>query len=216
MKYCVYKHTAPSGKVYIGITSKNPLDRWKNGHGYKSNPHFWNAIVKYGWDNFQHEILFSNLTKKEACQKEIELISEYQSNNFDYGYNRSSGGEHAGSGVEKSAETRLKISQSLHGRKMSEEAKKHSGEAHRGLKRSEETKRKMSEIAKLRGVSESTKEKTRVQIICIQTKEIYPSINEAARSTGILRTAISNCCCGRARSAGGFTWQYFNDQKERR
>ena len=41
--YCVYKHTSPSGKVYIGQTSINPLDRWQNGKGYKKQA-FYNAI----------------------------------------------------------------------------------------------------------------------------------------------------------------------------
>ena len=99
--YCVYKHTTPNNKVYIGITSKNPLERWNNGHGYASNKHFTNAIMKYGWDNIQHEILFEGLTKEEACQKEIELIAFYKSNNCEFGYNRSSGGEWSAIGAYK-------------------------------------------------------------------------------------------------------------------
>lgn len=91
--YCVYKHTTPSQKVYIGITSMNPLKRWRNGNGYRNNFHFWNAIVKYGWDNIQHEILCEGLSKEEACQKEIKLIALYKSNNPDCGYNNSIGGE---------------------------------------------------------------------------------------------------------------------------
>lgn len=56
--YIVYRHTSPSGKVYIGITSRQPEQRWLNGNGYKDSPKFYNAIKKYGWDNFNHEILF--------------------------------------------------------------------------------------------------------------------------------------------------------------
>lgn len=215
MKYCVYKHTSPNGKVYIGITSRNPLSRWKNGHGYKNNPHFWNAIVKYGWDNFKHEILFDGLTKDEACEKEVELIAKYKSNEYQFGFNRSSGGEFAGSGVFKSNATKQKISRSLTGRKMTEEEKRKSAEAHIGLKRSEETKRKMSEIAKKRGVSEKTREKTRTQVVCVETGKVYSSINEAARCTGILRTSIGNCCCGRSKSAGKYTWIYATKNKKK-
>ena len=65
-KYCVYKHTSPSNKVYIGITI-NPKRRWNKSH-YKYNEHFNNAINKYGWDNFNHEILFSNLTIEDATK----------------------------------------------------------------------------------------------------------------------------------------------------
>lgn len=35
--YCVYKHTSPSGKVYIGITVQNPLYRWNKGNGKKKS-----------------------------------------------------------------------------------------------------------------------------------------------------------------------------------
>lgn len=34
-KWCVYIHTVPSGKKYVGLTSKNPEDRWRNGRGYQ-------------------------------------------------------------------------------------------------------------------------------------------------------------------------------------
>lgn len=32
--WSVYKHTSPSGKVYIGITSRDPTKRWANRWGY--------------------------------------------------------------------------------------------------------------------------------------------------------------------------------------
>ena len=66
MAYSVYKHTSPNGKVYIGITSRKPEQRWSNGYGYVKNKHFTHAINKYGWENIKHEILFSNLTKEST------------------------------------------------------------------------------------------------------------------------------------------------------
>ena len=67
--FCVYIHTSPSGKRYIGITGQKPERRWrKNGLGYKDHTYFWNAICRYSWDNFKHEIVASNLTKEEAEQ----------------------------------------------------------------------------------------------------------------------------------------------------
>lgn len=86
--YLVYKHTAPNGKVYIGITGFDPQYRWlNNGRGYKHQTTFFNAIIKYGWINFQHEILFENLTEEEALDKEEELIQQYKSYDRRYGYN---------------------------------------------------------------------------------------------------------------------------------
>lgn len=70
--FCLYVHENKiNGKCYVGITSKQPPQkRWGlNGIGYKGQ-YFYNAINKYGWDNFEHHILFSNLTVDEASQKE--------------------------------------------------------------------------------------------------------------------------------------------------
>lgn len=92
MGYYVYKHTSPSGKIYIGITQQRPEKRWGGGTGYDYNDHFIRAIRKYGWANFKHEILFENLTREEAISKEIELIAQYDSTNRDKGYNVSLGG----------------------------------------------------------------------------------------------------------------------------
>ncbi|GEM_PF-2405768 len=108
--YTVYKHTAPNGKVYIGITCKTTTARWNNGNGYKKNTHFFNAIQKYGWEHIQHEVLYTGLTKEEAEQKEIELIAEYKSNDEKYGYNKSTGGECGATGCHRSRETRAKMS----------------------------------------------------------------------------------------------------------
>ena len=66
-KYLVYKHTAPNGKVYIGITSQSPQRRFNNGRGYYHNDHFKRAIEKYGWKGFSHEILTEDLNARRSC-----------------------------------------------------------------------------------------------------------------------------------------------------
>jgi hypothetical protein len=97
-KYSVYKHIFPNKKVYIGITGTKPEKRWKsNGSGYYNQTLVFKAILKYGWDNVKHEVLFIGLTKEEAEQKEIELISQYKSTNVRYGYNNTNGGNCIGS-----------------------------------------------------------------------------------------------------------------------
>lgn len=94
-KWCVYMHTNKiNGKKYIGITSRTPTKRWrKDGKGYKRHLHFWNAIQKYGWNNFRHEIILQNETFEFACKAERCLIKHYKSNNPKYGYNDTLGGE---------------------------------------------------------------------------------------------------------------------------
>lgn len=77
--------------MYIGITSKDPEERWKNGLGYDSQP-FFNAIKKYGWNEFEHEIIAEHLTKNEACDMEKTLIKEFHTLLNENGYNASIGG----------------------------------------------------------------------------------------------------------------------------
>lgn len=97
-KWCVYKHTAPNGKVYIGITSQKPERRWRtNGEGYiqDTQKKFKNAIKKYGWKNFKHEIIENNLSSLElANEREKYWISIYDS--YHNGYNSTVGGDALG------------------------------------------------------------------------------------------------------------------------
>lgn len=118
-KWAVYMHTSPSGKTYVGITSKkDPRDRWgHNGILYKYNTLFWNAIQKYGWDNMKHEILYENLEEMEAKNMEIMLISMYKS--ADMSYNISDGGDGCSYVMHQSQ--RDNISKALKGRKKSPE-----------------------------------------------------------------------------------------------
>ncbi len=154
--YCVYKHTSPSGKIYIGITCQNPLKRWDNGNGYRNNKYFSLAIKKYGWNNFMHEILFSKLSKEEAESKEIELIAFYKSNQREFGYNIENGGKAKG---KCSEETKQLISKIQKGRKPSKLMLERAMQANTGKHRSEETKRKISQSQKGKIMSKEAREK---------------------------------------------------------
>ena len=105
--YCVYKHTTPSGKVYIGITSQTPQKRWNKGRGYLKNEYFNRAIKKYGWELIQHEIIATGLSREAACKEEKKLIALYKSNDSAFGYNITAGGDHC----QHTEETKRKISE---------------------------------------------------------------------------------------------------------
>jgi group I intron endonuclease len=92
-EYYVYKHTTPNNKVYIGITKQNPNRRWRNGHGYSDSVLFFNAIIKYGWVNITHEILKEGISFEEANELEKYYIALYKSNQREFGYNITQGGE---------------------------------------------------------------------------------------------------------------------------
>jgi len=101
-RWCVYIHISPSGKKYVGITSKDPKNRWgKNGHKYleKKNgnyrhPAMANALIKYpNWNEWKHYILLQNETEKYAKAAEICLIKAYRTTDCRYGYNCTNGGD---------------------------------------------------------------------------------------------------------------------------
>lgn len=85
--YSVYRHTFPNGKVYIGITSNDPLVRWDNGMGYASNQKMFFDIVQYGWKNIEHEVLKNGLSKDEANDMEQSLISAFGDKGRELTYN---------------------------------------------------------------------------------------------------------------------------------
>lgn len=209
-KYCVYMHTAPNGKVYIGITCRKPKKRWDNGNGYKNNPHFYNAITKYGWGNFTHDILFADLSKEEAEAKEIELISKYDSTNRTKGYNHELGGNAQGKVTD---EIKKKISEARkgkctgaehprYGKTFSAEHRRKLSEARRGKIISEETRKKISESSK------GDKSAHCKPIVCVNTGIVYSNALKIEAELGINRANICSCCKGKRKTAGGFRWQY--------
>lgn len=109
--FIVYIHINKiNEKVYIGQTCKSFKSRCGvKGKNYKNSTHFWNAINKYGWNNFEHNILYTNLTGNEANEIERQLILKYNSNNQNYGYNMDDGGNN---GNKKSEETKNKLRKS--------------------------------------------------------------------------------------------------------
>lgn len=91
--YCVYTHKNKiNDKVYIGVTQQNANRRWQKGAGYEGT-HFGNAVKKYGWDAFTHEIIAEGLSREDAFEREKELIKEYKSTDPNFGYNVSVGGK---------------------------------------------------------------------------------------------------------------------------
>lgn len=110
--YCVYAHINKSNnKIYVGQTKfgDDPNKRWRDGKGYQGCACFYQAIQKYGWDGFEHELIASNLTQKEANSFEELLISLLRTRESACGYNIQPGGDnHEWSDVSK-----LKMAKSL-------------------------------------------------------------------------------------------------------
>lgn len=111
--YIVYLHiNRINKKIYVGITKfSDPNKRWGNGRGYRKNVVFNRAIKKYGWNNFDHIILFRGLSKCAASIIESLLIKRYSKR--DTCYNIASGGQGT---LAMNDKIREKISRSCMGR----------------------------------------------------------------------------------------------------
>lgn len=191
--YCVYKLTSPSGKVYIGLTGQKPEERWKNGKGYHGNPYLLNAIDKYGWENFNHEILYSNLSYEEANALEYKTIKEYKSNQREFGYNIQNGGN---STDKLGEEVKNKISDTL-----KEYFRNHDSPMY-GKKHTEES------IVKNLLPQKTRKEVQQIDIVTGEVIATYPSQSAAARAIGTTHTGISYACRGKYKQLRGYRWQY--------
>ena len=213
--YCVYVHTNKiNGKKYVGLTSQDPERRWKHGYGYKGSTYFYNAIQKYGWDSFTHEIIADNLSKKEAQDMESKLIVEYKTQNENFGYNLESGGsapQHSDATIEK-----LRLLNKS--RIVSEETKKKMREADKLRpihKHTEEAKLKISAAKIGHKVSDETKEKLRKafsqKVICVEMNKIFNSMKEAAEYFDLSKCTISAVIKGRNKTAGGYHWKLISD-----
>lgn len=168
-----------NNKKYIGITSQSTAKRWGLGSGYKKQSIFYNAIKRYGWNNFKHEILLHNLTLLEANLFERLVIKYYKSANRKYGYNEQYGGnsngkhsistrkkisksrkgkcagaKHVNFGKHLSQNIRNKIGKSNQGKIRTEEMKEKNRIAHLDKHHTEITKQKISTIMKMKNINQ--------------------------------------------------------------
>lgn len=147
----IYKitHTS-SGRIYIGQTcdKKGIKNRW-SGHISASNrksdqTYFHRAIRKYGKDSFTI-CMIEECSKDLLNEREIFYISRFKSNQKEYGFNMSSGGD--GGQNTMSDEVRMKISLANKGKKrkpLTEETKLKISQANKGRVRTREERDKIS------------------------------------------------------------------------
>lgn len=186
-KYTVYIHVnKANGKKYVGITSQPVERRWREGHGYKRNHHFFRAIEKYGWDNFEHIIVETNIPLERAARLEESLIKKYNTTDKNLGYNKSTGGEASAKG------NRFRLT---------EEQKKRQREAMTGKPKTEAHKKALSEAR----IGKPNYKKRR-PVICVETGVVYSGVNEAKAETHIEH--ISRACNGKLKTAGGYHWRF--------
>lgn len=223
-------HVFPNDKIYVGITSKEPEKRWlKDGYGYRNQQLVYSAIKKYGWDNIQHVIVARNVSYESAKNIEIDLISLYDTNNRENGYNISPGGDLISEesrkkisisriGQHPTEEARRKMSEGRKGKKKSIEHRRKIGEAHKGKKMSEEFCKKMSEIAKNRH-RDTDKDPRNIPVLQYRISDgefvaRYVSAPKAGRELGVNYSHIHECAKDKRRQVADCVWIYEKDATE--
>lgn len=84
-----------NGKIYIGKTEKSIEDRWKKHLlcvKNKVNRYLYDAMNKYGIDNFSISEIEKCNSREELNEREKYWIKLYNSINKDFGYNMQEGG----------------------------------------------------------------------------------------------------------------------------
>lgn len=122
----IYKITnRENGKLYIGITTCGYKARWYKhcSDAYRGSQYPLHlAINKYNPEGFNVEVIETCNSIEQLKEREIYWISELKTLSSQNGYNVSLGGE-SSYGVKRSVETRLKISNSKKGKRLSDTTK---------------------------------------------------------------------------------------------
>jgi group I intron endonuclease len=213
----IYKITNPAGSVYIG-QAVNFSKRWAQ-HRCLKNPKGQSAIYrsfkKYGVSAHSFEVIVEGIDLDELTAYEALYINFYKHKGCNM-LNISPAGARAGSG------------------KWSDERKEHQRKLMLGRTFTEEAKRKMSVAAYHRtnehkanlriaflnnGVSEKQKahyqkEGKRLSKAVVQFAKDgafiaeYESGSVAAKQLNIVRSGLTKCARGEAKTAGGFIFKY--------
>jgi len=220
--YCVYTHSKPNGDVfYVGKGTPARPSR-KDGRNI-----WWHRTVeKHG--SYKIDIVENMLTNEEAIELEMFLISEAKDAGWNL-CNLTDGGEglrgfnhseesrqkmkisnkgKAPKGHKLSEEHKAKLSLAKKGKRLSEEHKKILSEAQKGRKFTKETRLKISAALKGRKISEEHKAKLHRQVRCIDTGEIFESVNAACKKLGVHRQNIAKVADGRLKKTGGYRFEY--------
>lgn len=193
--YSIYLHrNKENKKVYIGATRQKPERRFQNGYGYMAFKDFWADIKKCGWNNFEHEILESGLSREEASEKEEYYVKKYNSTNPKYGYNTIVGGFNP---------KRPDVSEMM-------KKRKGVNNPHFGKAAHPNTKIALLEYAKNQPLGADNP----CAIPAIQFTKSgefvarYGCILDAQKTLGKKFSHISECCKGKRKSSNGYIWRY--------
>ena len=211
--YSIYIHTnLINKKTYVG-KAINPKSRWGiDGKGYKSCPRFWSAIQHYGWNNFNHKILETNLSAKEAIEREKYYISLYDSTNPQKGYNMTEGGT---GGNTHASWTEEQIRD--YSKRCTKENERRMRETDWSEKLSQSQKerwKREKELGIIRNIPRGKTHPKAKRVKCLETGQIFDCCADAAEWLGYDRKKswfISRVASGLRNTCKGYHWEFVNE-----
>lgn len=221
-KYCVYLHKNKiNNKTYIGITFRKPKDRWLNGNGYKRQPKFFNAILKYGWDNFEHIILEEDIpSEEEALKRETYYIKKY--NSVENGYNVNVEGQKSSPYCFKGIKIYCIENQTYYD-SIAEAARQlnfsNPGDIEKVIRGERNGCHNLhflkAEDVNIENIKRALQKQTGRfrKIYCLENKQIYNSLQEAANFCQRSPQSVMLNCQGKRKSCGGYHFQYFEESE---
>lgn len=220
-------------KVYVGQAQNFYRRMTEYIKGNEDERLIGRAINKYGLDNFEIVILEKDLPFEKLAEREMYWIKQYNSCIYfenGWGYNATEGGE-GSVGFKHTNETKRKLS----------ELRKESGFPIVCVETGKVYKNAVVATEAVGGKSVSgireclngnnmtaygyhwrylkddnwqlRKNRCNKAVVCVETNDIYESIREASRQTGINKCSIAECCRGTQKTAGGYHWKFKKDSK---
>ncbi len=174
--HSVYQLVFPNGKMYVGRTSGKLEDRWNNGNGYYHDKELYAAIKEFGWESVVKIRCIEDFPEECAIALEEYLIEANHTTDPSRGYNKSKGGK-VESGWKKSEESVERGASKVRGRKPSE-----------------------SELQKMRKAAGSRSH----PVLNVDSGEIYPSQEAAAKALNVAKTTVSACLRGKQSRVKGY------------
>lgn len=221
--YYIYKATNKiNGKSYIGQTVDYKRRVWQHRRCYeKEDCKFHNAIKRFGFDNFEWEVLKTCEDKIEADRLERKYIDLY--NSYRNGYNENKGGT---GGHNASPVVRLTLEGEFVKRYDSAgDAEKEDGFCNSDVLISCKSNNRTCQghMFMFEDEYKAIGAKKYIKPACINRRKViqcdlngnliarYDSVREASEKTGANRTTISGVLSKNYKSANGFIFVYEED-----
>lgn len=204
----IYKYTSPSGKCYIGQTTKEAYRRrmwFSTGRYTGGRSKIDRARKKYGPENFKYEVIFRKIypnieaATEDLNKWEIYYIEYY--NTYSNGYNSTKGGD-GSRGYLPSKDVLEKISKALKGKRKPKDFGNKVSNRLKGKNKSSAHRKKLSETKKNSG------HKILQYSLSGEYIKTWSNIDTVAKTLKVSRESIAGCCRGKSKTAHGFIWRY--------